>query len=832
MISGSEAFEYLQRGLRGEEDVEKVLRDPPFERLRLALQSSDASPPDLAVLVRHALRYESLRRDSTVRFEIDHMDANLIRNAGLEAEESDRGLFVSAMPWRPSWLPESIKVPADEGAMRGKRKRFDDDHYEYGDPFLKTLGKENGYRSIGQRGAVRAALSMPPGTKLIVDLPTGEGKSLVFQAIRELGFASDPPGTGSQLTVVIVPTVTLAYDHEANCGGSAAQPLAYVGGEEKRNSKILEALRNGEQDLLFAAPEAFFGTLRYAIQRTVRQGRLRAIVIDEAHLVEGWGTGFRTKYQTLAGLYHQWRDDPEGRGAFRLIFLSATYSEAAIDALHDLFGSGGNIAKVSASRIRLEPEFWLAKPAMPEDREARVLEALFHLPRPAILYVTKVDDAIGWYRRLKGDEIGFNRIRMVHGGTSPADREAVLKEWASGILDLVVATSAFGLGIDYPHVRAVIHACMPERLDRFYQEVGRVGRDGCTSISVLIPAFGDEQVAKRLSAQRIITVERGYQRWMAMFNSDERLDLGAMQFGLRMDLAPSYSTEDIDMRGERSVDWNARVLSVMARAGMIQLTGIPELDAENKDDDLPPYLAVRILVDGHSRKEVWEDLFEQRRNEMIEANKRSFDQLQRYVKGKECATALIASLYPDCAHACTSCRLCRINPSAKRPTGITGEPPLPWPFAPDLADALKTDLGIRNRMAVEYGKVLPRGLRTRDFTKVIGRLDQMGLRAVIRVGDLPDMFEETVDEVVAHRPWLSVRDSGWYPLQWPAANALIFVSKSVPLSAEELTRTAPHAQIIFLPEGMADAGGFSRRIADMLTIPKMSMQRFLERYLI
>ena len=111
------------------------------------------------------------------------------------------------------------------------------------------------------------------------------------------------------------------------------------------------------------------------------------------------------------------------------------------------------------------------------------MEALRHVPRPAVLYVTKVNDAEEWHRRLL--DTGFVRVRMLHGKTGREQRERIVDEWRNGEVDIVVGTSAFGLGIDYPHARSVLHACVPETLDRFYQEVGRGGRDGRASLSLI-----------------------------------------------------------------------------------------------------------------------------------------------------------------------------------------------------------------------------------------------------------------------------------------------------------------------------------------------------------
>jgi ATP-dependent DNA helicase RecQ len=829
MLEGSEAFAALARALRGEQSLETHFADPAFERLRIAVRNQDASPVDLAVLIRHALRYESLERGWDVNIDTDLVDAVYLRKAGLNVNQTDQRCSMTAEPWRPRWLPDAAVVASDEGAMRAERKRFHTEDVIEGDPFLVQFGLK-GYRSVGQRSAVRAALGMPPRSTLIIDLPTGEGKSLVFQAVQKIGFADMPPGSGKGLTVVIVPTVTLALDHERSCGGSPTSPMAYVGGQTQRNAKILQAIRSGEQELVVAAPEAVVGPLRSAIGKVLENDGLRAIVVDEAHLVEGWGTGFRTEFQTFAGLYHQWRSNPENPKSFRLIFLSATYSELAKATLKELFSPDEDIPVVSAASIRPEPEYWIANSTYSDDRESRVVEALLHLPRPAILYVTKVKDAEYWHQHLK-ENIGFGRVRKLHGGTRANERESVLKAWSEGTLDLVVATSAFGLGIDYPHVRTIIHACVPEKIDRFYQEVGRGGRDGCTSISLLVPAHGDENVAKSLSQQKIISVDRGYQRWKAMFESQSRLDLDVLTYGVRLDTAPSNSPEDIDLIGERSIDWNARLLSMMARCGMIQLVGIPSVEVELGEKH-PPYQGVRIHEDGHMLIEVWRDIFEKRRGEISAANAYSFGLLKNLMLGDECPAELIRRLYPGCAHNCTSCRNCRLDPSRRRRSHIVGEVPLPWPYAPEISEAVNIEFGTTRRLMVEYGDKMPKGIRTRDFEKTLRRLDLSGFRVSICIGNLPDWITGTLDKVLADRPWLLVKDREWRRPLWPTGHSIIFSGPNVKVRSDQLNiGTAQFAEMVFIPEGLRDSENPERKVADMLIVPSLNIREFFERYL-
>ena len=160
---------------------------------------------------------------------------------------------------------------------------------------------------------------------------------------------------------------------------------------------------------------------------------------------------------------------------------------------------------------------------------------------------------------------------MVYGKTSREERESVVTKWRDGLLDIVVATSAFGLGIDYPHARSVIHACVPETLDRFYQEVGRGGRDGRAALSLIAPKPSDFRVAERICLQKVITVDRGLERWAALFLG--KRSTGDHRFAVRVDGSPGMTADDIDMTGDWNSDWNLRTLALMARAGLVRLLG-------------------------------------------------------------------------------------------------------------------------------------------------------------------------------------------------------------------------------------------------------------------
>ncbi|HZP88598.1 MAG TPA: protein DpdF [Burkholderiales bacterium] len=807
--------------------------EPAFERLRHALADAQATSLDKAILLRQVLRHESLRRGSSVSLRIDpqRIPAESLTSVGCAIQSLISGsIRVEAQPWQPNWLADD-QSPVDSVAMRAEQRRFHADTLLLGDPFLEAIGLQN-YRSLGQRAAVRAAITMPPGAKLIVDLPTGEGKSAVFRVINRVGFASDAVGTRQGVTLVIVPTVTLAYDQERVCGGTPDKPLAYVGGREPQNGLIRAAIRSGTQGLCFAAPEAALGPLSPALREAAQNGLLRAVVIDEAHLVESWGTSFRTEFQTFASQTRQWLDllSPDAR--FRTLFLSATLSESARQTLVDLFEPGGDIPVVSGAKVRPEPDYWLTRPSDPNVRDGRVLEALMRLPRAAILYVTKVNDAIIWFDRLKN--AGYGRVAMVHGKTPNEERERILQQWARSELDLVVATSAFGLGVDYAHVRTVIHACIPESFDRFYQEVGRAGRDGCATISLLLPTPEDFRTAEGLSQRPVISVDRGLQRWRAMFTHPDVVKLGHPRYSIRLDVAPGHTAEDIDLIGDRSTDWNARLLVLMARSGLIRVLGpTPRPPKEH----CGPWFDIEVQDDGHLSEQRWTEKTEPKRLEIAKGARLSLSLMERFLSGNECPGRLAAELYGSesrtVALHCSSCSLCRRDPKSRCEEGTVAERPSLWPMTARPSEALFNLAGSNNIAVVELPQSQPTKQLVRDFTDCMKRLDRLGARLFISVGgNASHWLVDGAFKAVRGRPWLFIESSGYAPATWPRGARLIYFDASIPLQKHWLTSArADSPTIAFIPAGLTLADQPHRSLSHLLPGRVLSLGSYIEEVL-
>ena len=821
-LKGLDAFEALERLLAGQEQEPWRTDEPAIDRLRAALGTTRplASPLDLAVLLRQALRYEYARRGHQANPQLVIANERLSafegwELVGLSAIAEGYTWKVSAKDWRPDWLKLGSTLGVDDqAASENVQRRFGAEDCD-GDPFLQAIGRKS-YRSSGQRAAVRAALSTPPGASLVIALPTGEGKSMIFQLIQAIGFIGDDVSATHGITLVIVPTVALGMNHEAEAVDvcNLTKPLAYQSGAEAANALIADQISQGVQRLCFASPEAACGPLRSSLREATQKGFLRAIVVDEAHLVDQWGTGFRTEFQELSGLRRELMTLAPKCQEPRTILLSATLTDSSLETLRALFGGEGGFESCAAVRLRPEPDYWVATPNQAH-REARVLEAMHHIPRPAVIYVTEVKEAERWHAVLRRK--GFGRVGMLHGSTRRAERERVVSQWRTGALDIVVGTSAFGLGIDFAHARSVLHACVPETLDRFYQEVGRGGRDGRSSLSLIIPAPSDFATAKGLNQQQIITVERGFARWKAMFEGKRML--GGADIAVRVDGSPGTSDVDIDMQGNQNTDWNLRTLALMARAGLVHLHGAPHPAVTVPGD----WFVLEILDDGHLQKDRWRQKIEPVRHRSHLASARNLQLMEKFLEDKACPADIFETLYGPgrVSKVCSRCSVCRANPSLRRPAKPAGEPNGPWriPLRSLLARLLDSD----GRLLVIYHQDQTGLAGSRRLGDTIARLQRAGLAKLILLGEPPfDM--KRVLLAAETTPMFVSKLTSLAKSRLPPGPELIIVGLNQKLGQASTDPRLGRARILIVPEDQSTLGG--RRLRDVFGGRVLALEEF------
>ena len=601
---------------------------------------------------------------------------------GMRAQRAGPSQYLlQAKPWEPHWL-ERADQPVFQDAFAERPVRQD-----WGrtmDPFLAEASGLSYYFSPGQREAVRSAFLLPPGGTLIVALPTGSGKSLVAQAPVLVG------GLEGGLTVCVVPTTALVLDQARQMTrllnsrrqvGTLPALAWHAGLSPQERSDIKQTVRQGRQGILYCSPEAVTGALLPALYDAARAGSIGYLVIDEAHLLSQWGDGFRPAFQMLAGVRRGLLDSCPTERRIRTILMSATLTPETLSTFDALFGPVSSVQMTASIYLRPEPQYWIHHEDDEGRKTAKVLEAIRYAPRPFILYVTKRDDARRWTRILRAE--GYRRLDSFHGETRDADRRQIIDAWAANEIDGVVATSAFGVGIDKQDVRTVIHATVPETLDRFYQEVGRGGRDGCASGSLLVYSRADREIADSLGAPALISDELGFERWEAMFNSGVALIRSGALLQLDLDVVPRRLRQQSDYNAA----WNMRTLIMMARAGMLQLESRPPKVIERSEGETEAsfelrneehwakyfrQMVVRILHGSCRNEPEFNRAISQERARTMEAAADNRDLLNRLLKGDDEVSELLDDLYRNyspgrsvvVSRACGGCPVHRKSHSA------------------------------------------------------------------------------------------------------------------------------------------------------------------------
>jgi superfamily II DNA/RNA helicase len=485
--------------------------------------------------------------------------------------------------------------------------------------------------------------------------------------------------------LVIVPTVALALDQErafrdllrATDRRLPTENFAYYGElDEPERAAMRARIRSGEQTIIFTAPESVERSLAFSLYEAAEFGLIKAFVIDEAHVVSEWGDEFRPEFQSVAGLRRGLLRAAERSqtGPFRTLLLTATPTQDALETLAVCFSDPQRpLGIVGAPELRLEPAYWTHEFSDEATRESAVLEAVRHLPRPLLLYATTVKDSSRWANLLRA--AGYRRVALVNGTTPAAERRGILAGWRGVVVDgrstrrtrfdIVVATSAFGLGVDQEDVRAVIHACIPETVDRFYQEVGRGGRDGRASLSLVLHTAHDEPIAKHINQTKLISRELAEARLGAMLGT--AVPLGDDRWQVDLASLPPHTNH----KRSYNLQWNQRTINLLARAGAVAWDGEkPELTDAAEDDRADPEAwgaVLRLLRADHRSDAFWTQV-ESTRARRLKADATSLGRMREALAAGADIHRLLRNAYevsPDSdtrlapAESCGGCPWCR-----------------------------------------------------------------------------------------------------------------------------------------------------------------------------
>lgn len=578
---------------------------------RTAASIRDGGPADRAVAIRTMLRRVLLSGAALPPLRVPlgtgwpSLDELWTRH-GLQTVDERPGSaeLARVMPWTPDWIGGSSDHPdgVDAHAMRAETVHQDEEIDA--DPFWRISTGFDTYRSRVHRDVVRGIRRSPSDSTILVMLPTGAGKSLIatLPALERCNVGTT--------TIVIVPTTSLALDQEEAYADHLRRlnrhdhggPYAFHAGlSPGERSEMHRRVESGQQGVLFISPEGAIGAMRQSISIAAASGTVSRLVVDEAHEVAGWGATFRPAFQLLAAARREWLAHARSskRGPFRTLLMTATATGHDLDVLEQLFADEGQeILCCGSVELRPELSYLSAKCGSSAEQVQRLVETLDNMPRPAFVYVSEPAHAARLLNELQLR--GYSRVAKVTGEDGSEHRRKVARGLKSSNgepprFDIVVANTAFGLGINISDVRLVLHACVPETVDRYFQEVGRAGRDGRHAQGIALWTEHDEHAARRLVSSKMLGVVKAQQRWSAMFAAGKRID--GHRVRVWTGAVPEYAKDAV--AGTYDIFHNKALLAAMHQVGFLALHGIDEgVQDEEQEDRGDGHYVVDVLNMG------------------------------------------------------------------------------------------------------------------------------------------------------------------------------------------------------------------------------------------
>jgi RecQ family ATP-dependent DNA helicase len=359
------------------------------------------------------------------------------------------------------------------------------------DQLLGELGFES-WRP-GQREAVEAGLE---GRDSLIVMPTGGGKSLCYQL----------PGLATEdLTIVVSPLIALMQDQWRRLT-AAGHPVAMIssGMSAEGAREALDQVRDGSARIVYCSPERFASP---AFVEALGRRRIDLLAVDEAHCVSEWGHDFRPDYLRLPEI-------AERLGRPAVMACTATATKAVAAEIVSRFGLKGPLQVRSGfDRPNLSFDVVQLEGKGSKARRLALLEGGLADPenRPAIVYCGTRRDTDEVAQALRDSGL---RALAYHAGMESEERTTTQRRFMEGDVEVIVATNAFGMGVDKADVRSVWHMAIPTSLEAYYQEAGRGGRDGLPAKAVLLAMKADLGRLVRFIEQRdpelAIARERGW----------------------------------------------------------------------------------------------------------------------------------------------------------------------------------------------------------------------------------------------------------------------------------------------------------------------------------
>ena len=334
--------------------------------------------------------------------------------------------------------------------------------------------------------------SVAAGRDTLALMPTGGGKSLCFQ-VPTMAMTDPCDPTMEGLCLVITPLIALMKDQVAHLRDLGIRAYAiYSGMNRQEIVTILDNCQFGGYKFLYVSPERLESEF---FRKRLTDLPVCMIAVDEAHCISQWGYDFRPPYLRIAAIRNvlqerlrRYRQDAR----IPMLALTATATPEVVQDIQDkLEFAEPNVFRKSFRRENLS--YVVRTAAGSQDKLAETLRILEKVPGSSIIYVRsrgKTKEVAEWLRAY-----GVT-AEHYHAGLTNADKDLKQQAWQAGDVRVMVATNAFGMGIDKPDVRTVIHLDLPDSIEAYFQEAGRAGRDGKPAYAVLL--YADDDHAKML----------------------------------------------------------------------------------------------------------------------------------------------------------------------------------------------------------------------------------------------------------------------------------------------------------------------------------------------
>ena len=541
----------------------------------------------------------------------------------------------------------------------------------------------------GQEEVVRAAVE---GRDTLALMPTGSGKSLTYQLAAMLRL---------EPTLVLSPLIALMKDQVDKLPPRVAPEATFVNSSlsaEETGSRLAEVAA-GRRRMVYAAPERL---RQRGFLELVRDAGIGLVVVDEAHCVSMWGHDFRPDYlfirRALAEL-----------GEPALLGLTATATPETARQIGEALGRSPKV--VAASVVRPNLRYDVEAVANAEDRLAILVERLSRLGGgSAIVYARSRRSTEEVARVLRGHGL---HAEHYHAGLEAAERTRVQDAFVAGRTQTVVATTAFGMGIDKPDVRLVCLVNYPGSLEEYVQMVGRAGRDGEPSDTLLLASPSDAQSLRRFALQDVPHPD----------------DLRAVYRALR-DSAGAVDPDDL---AALVPDRDPRVL-----VGMLEQVGLVE-----RGLDQGRRMRVDVLAAPEDAGRRVERLLERAR---LVAEARA-DRIVAFAETRACRHAQVAEHFGEAfSPPCGACDVCAPRETTRRPAG-DAPPPLPEDVGAAIVDAvasLRWPLGRRSLVATLRGSLkAPPSARRSLAYRVLAAASDADVRRWVQLLERSGALRET-----------------------------------------------------------------------------------------